>query len=999
MDRIGQLLNKQTLLIFLLFSLALFPVDCLAATTLFQDDFSSGIPSLWQLDDGWQTTSDGDNLVMSGATHSWARSRSSAWGNYSFKTRVKLLAADSAVHINYHLNGCSRYFVGFNVAELYLQKTHPCEVNERLATVTETHDSNQWYTVEIVGRDGNLKVYVDDVLKIEQTDNALASGSIAFEVLTDSPVYFDDVLVTSDEPLSETQWRSTGGPLGGLGYDVRIHAADKSVMYVTDNWAGVLKSTNAGQKWNQSNSGINVKGGTSGDATNIFSLTIDPNDNNIIWAGTYGTGAAFGVFKSTDGSSSWIKKTTGIGLGDDIALVFRGFTVQPGNSNIVYAQAEVPTTVQGREFNRVKGRVYKTTDGGEHWQLIWQGNDLARYLIIDPGDVNRLYLSTGIFDREADDSDCANGIAGGEGVLKSVDGGQTWSQINNGLTDLYVGSLRMHPTNQQVLFAATGNNACSGIYEDNVVSGLFKTSDGGASWTKVIAGEIMTTVNFSPSDPDTIYAGSSSAFFRSRDGGANWTELKKAQESGYGPAGVFAGFPIDVAVDPDTPSLLYANNYGGGVFRSTDGAATWEIWSKGYSGADIHAVHIPASTPSTVYTIGRSGPYRSSNYGEEWTGIAHGAASTSNEWNSIASSPIDASLVLIVDEHQGAVFRSVDRGTNFSEVLRHPDADASDPIKRQGFRGVAFAPSNPAIVYVGLSLARGTFLTAAPVGTVIYKSVDGGLTFSPIPSIVDGKNVRRLVVAANDPNTVYAATTSGVFKSTDGAASWTAFSSLGNRQIEALVIDPEQPGYLVAGEIFGGIWVSQNDGVTWAGPNNSGLSSSNPYISTIIMDPRDADILYAGDLYSGIYKSTDRGVTWASFPDYAMSGLTIRAVKDLAMNDRVLYAATQGGGVYRFALESLCEATFTSDLKLHVPVLTFGGQSYSADFQYFQDMLTLTEAPLLTDTSAFSDCTASSVAPDLTVHIPSLIFGGVSYWADFDYAQGMDFRVSGVGGN
>jgi photosystem II stability/assembly factor-like uncharacterized protein len=144
---------------------------------------------------------------------------------------------------------------------------------------------------------------------------------------------------------------------------------------------------------------------------------------------------------------------------------------------VVYAQAELPTAAHGREFNMVQGRVYKTADGGGSWSLIWSGDNLARYVIIAPSDPssNTLYLSTGIFDREAYNSGCgtlgtpgSDGRypgAGGVGVLKSADGGAHWAPVNTGLTDLYVGSLRMHPANSQVLFAATGNNACSGQAE------------------------------------------------------------------------------------------------------------------------------------------------------------------------------------------------------------------------------------------------------------------------------------------------------------------------------------------------------------------------------------------------------------------------------------------------------------------------------------------------------------------------------------------------------
>jgi photosystem II stability/assembly factor-like uncharacterized protein len=877
--------------------------NCYGETVLFQDDFGSGNADRWQLESGWKIEKDAGNFVLSGSTHTWATIGNFKWQNFRFKSKVKLLDPTSGVHINYRINGCNRYFVGFNPEGLYLNKTYPCTSLSELNQVSENHNVNQWYGVEIVGNAGNIKVYVDDVLKFDFTDNApVTAGSVAFEVLSEAPVFFDDIQVTTDEPVAQFPWKSTGGPLGGLGYDVRIHPTDKNVMYVTDNWAGVLKSTNAGQTWSQNNSGITVKGGTTGDAVNIFSLTIDPNNPNIVWAGTFGEGSAYGVFKSTDGGATWVKKTKGIALGDDsreVALVFRGFTIQNGNSDVVYAQAEVSTTIQGYQFNRVKGRAFKTTDGGENWQLVWQGNDLARYLIIDPSNPAVLYLSAGLFDREAFNSDCQNYVGGGEGVLKSINGGQSWFPVTTGLTDLYVGSLRMHPTNSQILFAATGNDICSRTTTGNHTSGLFMTTNGGSLWVKVIPNEVLTTVNISKSDPNVVYAGSQMAFYRSRDGGSTWSKHQWPNQRGFGPRGTRAGFPIDVIVDPDIPTTLYVNNYGGGVIRSLDGAETWNSWSKGYSGADIHLVHIPENIPSTVYAIGRSGPFASYNLGVDWVGIGNGDA-TYSELNAITTSPADSQIVLLSDEHQGVLLRSTDGGLNFKEIFRHSATDASNPNKRQGYKGLAFAPSSPNVVYAGLSKDRGTFLTSSSIGTVVYKSQDSGLTFSPIPSILDGHNVRKLVIAQNDANTVYAATTNGVYKTSNGGTNWVYFGSLGSRKIEALAIDPQKPGYIIAGEIFGGIWVSNDDGATWSGPLNSGFNSPNPYITSLALDPVDSDAVFAGDLYSGIYRSLDRGNTWTSFPDWKMSGLSMRAVKDIAVSKKVMYAATQGGGVFRF---------------------------------------------------------------------------------------------------
>lgn len=874
--------------------------DTVTETVLFQDDFGTGDAAQWKLESIWQVEKDSGDFVLSGSNHGFARAGSGHWANYRLAARLKLVSGTSGVHVEYRSQGCIRYFVHFHEAGITLSKTSPCGTSRTLASVTMPLKSNTWVAFAIAGHGNTIEVSLNGtpVITYADTSDPVLNGSIAFETLDGAHVHFDDVVVSTAEPLSPTPWVSTGGPLGGLGYDVRIHPANKLRMFVTDNFAGVVRSDDAGRTWAQSNGGIGVRSGTTRDAVNIFSLTIDPNNPDIVWAGSNGEGSSFAAFKSIDAGDSWTTKTNGMLLDGESGMVFRGFTVQKGNSNVVYAQAEVPTAVQGKEFNRVKGRVYKTTDGGESWTLVWQGGNLARYLIIDPTDPNILYLSTGIFDREAFDSDCVNGRFGGAGVLKSTDGGQTWAGINTGLTDLYVGALRMHPTNPRVLLAAAGNNACSGSGSTKV-SGLFKTSDGGATWSKVIDKDIMTTVGFSPSSPDVAYAGSAAAFYRSTDGGSSWTKFT-LPGGPWGPPGIRAGVPIDVVVDPDDPDALYANNYGGGVFRSLDGAATWSSWSNGYSGAQIHMVDVPERNPWVVYAIGRSGPFVSSHFGDDWVGIANGAA-TFPEWNSVAVKPTDPNWVLITAEHRGVILLSRDGGASFDRVL-DLGAVGNDPTQRQGFRGMAFAPSNPEVVVAGLSKDRMRFLASVPAGTVLYKSVNGGTSFTAIPSALDGTNVRALVVDPLDPDLVYAATTSGVYKSTDGAATWTRLAALGVRKIEAIALDSRQPGYLIAGEIFGGIWTSTDAGASWTGPHNTGFSSANPYITSLVLDPSTPDVVFASDLYAGVYRSADRGQTWAPFPDWKMSGLTMRAVTDLAIGDRMMYAATQGGGVFRFAL-------------------------------------------------------------------------------------------------
>jgi len=165
-------------------------------------------------------------------------------------------------------------------------------------------------------------------------------------------------------PLADQTWVRLGGPSGGLGYDIRMRPDNPDIMYVTDAFAGIHKSIDGGSTWFPINQGIEVRGGPSGDAIPVFSLTIDPNNNDILWAGTQAT---LGVYRSKDGGQTWERRVNGIVEKDGIS--FRGFSVESGNSDIVYAAAEISSWQWAGQpisggFDLVKGVVYKSTDAG-----------------------------------------------------------------------------------------------------------------------------------------------------------------------------------------------------------------------------------------------------------------------------------------------------------------------------------------------------------------------------------------------------------------------------------------------------------------------------------------------------------------------------------------------------------------------------------------------------------------------------------------------------------
>jgi photosystem II stability/assembly factor-like uncharacterized protein len=695
-------------------------------------------------------------------------------------------------------------------------------------------------------------------------------------------------------PLAGQTWTKLGGPQGGLGYDIRMRPDNPDIMFVTDAWAGVHRSADGGLNWININEGITTRAGPSGDAVPVFCTAIDPNNHDIVWVGTQN---ARGIYRSEDGGNTWEKRTAGIV--EDTGITIRGIAVEPGNSNVVYAAAEISSfhwagrNILGREFDLTKGVVYKTTDGGERWDAIWRGDNLARYVWIDPRDTDVIYVSTGIFDREAANSDPAANTPGGVGILKSTDGGKTWFQVNNGLDNLYIGTLFMHPENPDILLAGAGNNA----YRDG--GGIYLTVDSGEHWEHM-DGRHITSVEFAAGNPDVAYASSGEdKFYRSDDGGYIWQAYQRPGGKGWGPEGIRPGFPIDFQVDPRDVNRIFVNNYGGGNLLSEDGGQTWRSASKGYTGAQLHDIVVAPNAPALVYTIGRSGPFRSVNGGGDWQGIAFPPAMFA-EWNAVAMNPENPWEVLIADEFEGSLLRSRDGGDTWALVFQHPLAKGGGPSNRYGFKAIAYAPSDPQVVYAGMRKGRrsinGDFPPEPSFG--VYRSTDGGLTWHERnDSHTASRNINVLIVDPRDPNTVYAATfKGGVFKSIDGGKSWQPISQgLRILDVRALVIDPQNPEVLYAGVENGGVYKSVNGGEHWQRSSN-GLDPQAA-IRAIVVDPADPTTLYAADFRTGVYHSENGGQLWTRINE----GLSTRAVKALAVSSdgKVVYAATEGEGVFR----------------------------------------------------------------------------------------------------
>ena len=254
-------------------------------------------------------------------------------------------------------------------------------------------------------------------------------------------------------------------------------------------------------------------------------------------------------------------------------------SIGPYRGGRALAVAGIPGNPDTFYFGSVAGGVWRTNDAGATWQPLTDGTPISSVgaLAIAPSDHNVIYVGTGEAAPRGD-------MTYGDGVYKSIDGGRIWSHI--GLTDSrQIGALIVDPRNADTVLVAAFGHA----FGPNAERGVYRTTDGGKSWTKVLYRDEQSgaiDVTFDPNDPSIVYAalwqarrqpwnfssgGPGSGLYRSRDGGLTWTQLK-----GNGlPAGILGR--IHVSVSPADSRRIYAmiEAHAGGLFRSDDGGEHW----------------------------------------------------------------------------------------------------------------------------------------------------------------------------------------------------------------------------------------------------------------------------------------------------------------------------------------------------------------------------------------------------------------------------------------
>lgn len=618
-----------------------------------------------------------------------------------------------------------------------------------------------------------------------------------------------------------------GNPLGGAVVGtVEIDPRNSQTLYAGTN-RGIFRSADGGASWNAVNNGLPAS------VSFVNSLGIDPSNPDTIYAATSGGG----IFKSADAGGTWAAINTGLTSSYVFALA-----IDPSEPTTVYAA--------------VNGGIYKSTNGGEDWSPFNTGltNTLARGIVIDPANPATLYaLASSVFkstnrgenwtaidELEAagintlviDPLDHATIYAAGccvAAIYKSSDSGESWTQINSGVETRYFNSLAIDPSKPETLYAATD-------------LGIFKTDNGGTSWTLANFPTLqILDLKVPPSDPATVYAAGTGGVFQSTDNGQEWTGINFLLS-------VSQVFGLEL--DPSNPFTIFAGTEKG-IFKSTNGGADWIVANSGLTTAETRSIAVDPSNPFIVYAgTNGGGLFRSVDGGQAWSPV--NSALTAEQILALAIDPSSFPAVFAGTAGNGA-FKSTDGGNSWTP------SSSGLPDPGTSVQAIAISSSNPTTLYVGTLLDSFRNPAVTRAGGV-FKSTDGGGTWTAINSgLVDGV-VYTVTIDPLNPATLYAGTTHGLYKTTDGGGNWMA-TGLTDTFVQNLTIDPSSPSTLYVGTLVTGVFKTTDGGVTWASIN-SGFPDSEMSVGALVIDPSNPATVYAGTTGFGVFKTTDGGQNW-----------------------------------------------------------------------------------------------------------------------------------------
>ncbi|MCD6333547.1 MAG: T9SS type A sorting domain-containing protein [Bacteroidales bacterium] len=657
--------------------------------------------------------------------------------------------------------------------------------------------------------------------------------------------------------------------VGGRITDVEMHPEDLSTIYVCAASGGVYKSHDQGKSWEQIFENEYTQ--------SIGDMGIAKTDKNILYLGTgepnTGQGSitydGYGVFKSVDGGTNWVH--VGLENAGGIGRV----EVDPTNADRVFVAA------MGNLFAKNPERgVYRTTDGGLSWENVLFISDStgAIDLCIHPTHPDTIYAAMWERVRFVD-----RRTYGGpsSGIYRSTDGGDTWTELTNGLpsTDLGRIGIDISQSDPNILYACYAN--IDGTWKD-----IYKTTDGGDSWTALGADLGGTTyywwfskIQIHPTNPDIVWSCDFN-MHKTTDGGATWQRVN--------------GLHVDqhaLYAHPMNPDFVVIGN-DGGVYISVNGTSSNQFITK-LPVTQFYTCEVNFQHPEQ-----KMGGTQDNGTVRTMTGDTH-------DWSSIYGGdgfvvrvdPTDDRF-MYASSQRGGFGRSTDGGNSF----RGGKSGITGTNRWNWKTPYVLDPNTPSTLYIGSQKVWKSTNRAAGWTRISNDLTNGAQAwnYGTITALAVSPLNDHIIYAGTDDGNVWITTNGGV------ALNWTKVSDpLPVRWVTCVAADPfdEQTGYVA----FSGIryhdfephlFRTTDLGATWE--DISGNLPDLP-INNIIIDPDNQGTFYVAT-DDGVYVTYDAGVTW----DVLGNGMPAVPVLDLNLHrpTRTLLAATFGRSQWRIHLKA-----------------------------------------------------------------------------------------------
>jgi photosystem II stability/assembly factor-like uncharacterized protein len=533
------------------------------------------------------------------------------------------------------------------------------------------------------------------------------------------------------------------------------------------------------------------------------------------------------------------------------------------------------------------------------------------------------------------------GSAGG-GVWRSDDAGQTWSAQWHDQPVLNVGSLAIDPKSPDTVYCGTGES--NGSADSYAGVGLFRTQDGGQTWSLLAACDTagiprrIGVIAIDPFDSQHLMlggtthdTGDASALFSSLDGGTTWTRQNFVSPNNY--------WCHAVIFHPAVQGVVFAsvdeNGSKNGIWRSQDGGNNWQQLTAGLPAASLMArisLALAPSNPDTIYAIAANstdavlGVFKSANQGSNWTSIGGTAFAKEGQMtygNCIVVHPTNANVVLCggVDLHL-----TTDGGNSWSQAT-HWDADRGTPqYAHADHHALAMPASQPGRIYdandggIDMSDDGGANWTNRSNGlaaTMFYdidvcqsdgRCYGGGAQDNGTVTTSDGKpddfsevlggDGGWIVFDPNDATHFYASyynfhifrwkagtptevTPSGVTDA-EHASVWMVF----------ITLDPNDSNTVYTASTR--VWKTSDDGATWT-PVSATLDGS--VITAIEVAPANSKCVYVGTENGGFFSSADGGTTWSGdLASSTLPGMIVTRIETHPQNAQTIYVTVGGTG-------------------------------------------------------------------------------------------------------